>query len=111
MTASPAVPDPAHGRRGLMYWLPPHGFGNGIDATAWAELTHLTDDELSRVLLALADARIAAYVAQLRHLPFAGDDGPVTYRLWVDSLRYRRAEDVLMEVLRGKRARRPRDPS
>jgi hypothetical protein len=103
MSTSSEVPDPAFGYRGRMFWLPPHGFGNGISAGAWAELAYLTEDEVPAVLFALTDDGIAGYVAVLNpQLHVRADDVSTTYRLWVDSLRYRHAEDVLMEVLRGR---------
>jgi hypothetical protein len=80
-----------------MFWLPPGGFDNGLTASAWAEIADLTEDKLADVLFALAEADIAGYVA----VPHpAAVQQPVSYRLWVDSLRYRRAEDLLMELLR-----------
>lgn len=96
--------------RGLMFWLPPGGFGNEIAASAWAELADLPEDELAGVLFALTDARIAAYVAVPRPVRKAATRGPRRYRLWVDSLRYRRAEDVLMDVLAALHHTRPPTP-
>ncbi|OAP22958.1 MULTISPECIES: hypothetical protein [Amycolatopsis] len=90
--SSPHTPDPGYDRRGPMFWLPPHGFGNGIRARAWAEIADLTAQELDQVFTALTDANIAAYAATVH-------GRARRYRLWVDSLRYLHAEDVLMEVL------------
>jgi len=85
--------------------LPPNGFGNGVDAEAWAEIADLTTNELARVWRALTDVHIGAYAAPLRK----GTRGPgsrgATYRLWVDSRRYLSAEDVLMTTLRSPEAR------
>jgi hypothetical protein len=105
MSAPPQVPDPAADHRGPAFWLPPNGFGNGIDAEAWAEIADLTKNELPGVLRALTRVNIGAYAAPLRK----GTRGPgstgATYRLWVDTLRYLSAEDVLMLVLRSRGAR------
>lgn len=87
--------------RGPMFWLPPHGFGNGVSAQAWAELADLAEDELETVLFALRNAGIAGYVATVRTRVLKPGDTEVRYRLWVDSLLYRHAEDLLMELLRS----------
>ncbi|MBN9743315.1 hypothetical protein DMP23_19765 [Amycolatopsis sp. A1MSW2902] len=92
--SAPHHPDPDYSERGIMFWLPPHGVGNGIDAQAWAEIADLTAEELDQVFAALADAGIAGYAATVH-------GRPDRYRLWVDSLRYLHAEDVLMTVLRA----------
>lgn len=78
-----------------MFSLPPGGFDNGVPAATWAEIADVTEDQLAEVLFALADADIAGYVA----VP-AGKPRSAKYRLWVDTLQYRRAEDLLMELFR-----------
>lgn len=98
------------GDRGPMFWLPPHGFGNGIDASAWAELADLPEGEVAAVLFEMADARIAAYVAIPHPTRRVGSPPPVRYRLWVDSLCYWRAEDLLMQVLAALHHTRPPTP-
>jgi len=108
MTTSPNVPDPAYNTRSLIYWLPPHGFGNGIHAQAWAILADLTEQQIWDVLLALSEADIAGYVAVERTTPLQSGDPTTAWRLWVDSLQYRHAEDILMEVVRAD-ARRPEE--
>lgn len=88
----------------VMFWLPPGGIGNEIFAEYWAELADLDASDVGPVLDRLADAGIGGYVAtpggtlsrNLRRHP--------TRRLWVDSLQYHRAEDVLMTYLNHKRA-------
>jgi hypothetical protein len=93
--------------RSRMYWLPPNSFGNGIDAEAWAELADLSETEVAGVMFAFAEARIGANVA----LPRATVRHEHSrYRLWVDTRQYRRAEDLLMEVLAELRHRRPPNP-
>lgn len=103
MSSSPEVPDPSFAHRGPMFWLPPHGFGDGIGASAWAEIADLADSELPEVLLALTEARIAGYVATVRTRALKPGAGETAYRLWVDSMRYHDAEDILMELLREPR--------
>ncbi|MBF6066131.1 hypothetical protein IU500_34760 [Nocardia terpenica] len=83
-----------------MFWLPPHGFGNSLPARAWAILADLTEKQLETVLFALADARIAGYVATVHTTPLQHGDNTTAWRLWVDSLKYRHAEDILMDILR-----------
>lgn len=85
----------------VMFWLPPGGTDNGVFATHWAELADLGASDVGPVLVLLADADVGGYVAtpggQLRHRAHS----PIK-RLWVDSLQYRRAEDVLMAYLNNK---------
>lgn len=82
----------------VMFWLPPGGTDNGVFATYWAELADLESGDVGPVLALLADADVGGYVAtpggRLNHRARA----PV-HRLWVDSLQYHRAEDVLMAYL------------
>lgn len=93
-----------------MFWLPPGGFDNGIDASNWAELADLPEQEVASVMFDLAEANVAAYVAMLRHTPIGAAPDQVHYRLWVDSLHYRRAEDLLMEILAQLHHTRPPTP-
>lgn len=81
-----------------MFWLPPGGTDNGIWASNWAELADLDPADVGAVLAALAEAGVGGYAA----VP-AGRASrirrPAIHRLWVDSLQYHRAEDVLMSYL------------
>jgi hypothetical protein len=95
------IPDLSFNRRGRACWLPPRGFGNGIDASTWAEIADLTEDELPKLLFALTESSIAGYVAIVQPKGVEAGNTHIVYRLWVDSLRYLQAEDVLMEVLRS----------
>lgn len=105
---SPDVPDPGLNQRGPMFWLPPNGFGNGITALAWAELADLAEEEINPVLAALTEAGIAAYFAVPHRPPHSHSTAQrPPHRLWVNSLRYRRAEDILMELLATLHGRRP----
>jgi hypothetical protein len=89
--------------RGPMFWLPPGGFGNGLTATAWAQIADLSDDNLPEVLFSLTESGIPAHVAALRRRPGSKADGlrRTTYRLWVASSSYGRAQDVLMPLYRA----------
>lgn len=82
----------------IMFWLPPGGTDNGVWASNWAELADLEASDVAPVLALLADVDVGGYVATPGgHARTAG--GSVIHRLWVDSLRYHRAEDVLMNYL------------
>lgn len=97
---------PAGGARfDVMFWLPPGGVANGVRADAWAELADLGDEDITPVLRLLADAHVGGYVATPGGQAQRRGQRPV-HRLWVDSLRYRAAEDLLMAYLHD---RRPRD--
>jgi hypothetical protein len=83
-----------------MFWLPPGGVDNGVWASAWAELADLGPTDVEPVLHLLAKADIGGYVATP-----GGASRPhrrVIHRLWVDSLQYHRAEDVLMSYLNAR---------
>lgn len=84
------------------FWLPPGGIENGIFATYWAELADLEAGDVDPVLDRLAEADVAGYVATPRGtLRRDLHENPIR-RLWVDSLQYHRAEDVLMAYLNQK---------
>jgi len=85
-----------------MFWLPPGGVDNGVWASAWAELADLDPSDVAPVLRLLADADVGGYVATLGGRASRAGRG-VVHRLWVDSLRYHRAEDVLMSYLNRRR--------
>jgi hypothetical protein len=91
--SSPSHPIGSPAQFDIMFWLPPGGIDNGIWATYWAELADLQSSDIDPVLALLAKADVGGYVAtpggqRSRRSPI--------HRLWVDSLRYHRAEDVLM---------------
>lgn len=85
------------------FWLPPHGRGNGLDATGWAPIADLPAQLEAGVLDALRAAGVAGYASAPGGRSAA--TGGQVVRLWVDSMRYRTAEDVLRVKLAG------RDPS
>lgn len=98
------APAPRPPRLGMMFWLPPGGVDNGVWASTWAELADLDAAEVAPVLRLLADADVGGYVGT----PGGGIKRPdrrVIHRLWVDSLQYHRAEDVLMAFLHNRSGR------
>ena len=93
------IRDPA--RFDVMFWLPPGGIDNGVWAGAWAELADLDTDDIDAVLGLLASADVGGYVAT----PGGRAHGRAqlaVHRLWVDSLQYHKAEDLLMAHLHGR---------
>jgi hypothetical protein len=91
----------------VMFWLPPGGIGNGVRASAWAELADLDADDVDTILGVLAAADVGGYVATPGGRARRRKE-PVVHRLWVDSLQYHKAEDVLMAYFaeRGRRGDR-----
>lgn len=100
--SSPSRPFEGSARFDVMFWLPPGGVDNGVAATAWAELADLDAGDVDSVLAALASAGVGGYVATPGGHA-RGRAQPVVHRLWVDSLQYHRAEDLLMALLRDRR--------
>jgi hypothetical protein len=102
--SSPSRPvrDPA--RFDVMFWLPPGGTDNGVWASAWAELADLDADDIDAILDLLVSADVGGYVATPGGRA-SRRQKPVVHRLWVDSLRYHQAEDLLMEYF-SDRSRR-----
>jgi hypothetical protein len=91
--------DPA--RFDVMFWLPPGGIDNGVWAGAWAELADLDADDVDAVLGLLASADVGGYVATPGGRAHRRGQ-LVVHRLWVDSLQYHKAEDLLMAYLGGR---------
>jgi hypothetical protein len=85
----------------VMFWLPPGGTDNGVWASAWAELADLGGDDIDPVLDLLASADVGGYVATPGGRARRRGQQAV-HRLWVDSLQYHKAEDVLMGYLRSR---------
>ena len=93
------VADPA--QFDVMFWLPPGGTDKGMWAGAWAELADLDAVDIDPVLGFLATADVGGYVATPGGRACRRGQ-PVVHRLWVDSLQYHKAEDLLMVYLRGR---------
>ena len=85
----------------IAFWLPPGGKDNGVWADTWAIIADLESDDVAEVLNLLAEADVGGYVA----IPGGQKSrarGPVCQRLWVDSVQYHRAEDVLIRFHRDR---------
>jgi hypothetical protein len=97
--SSPINPLVKASHRTVAFWLPPGGTDNGVWATNWAELADLHPDDVAAVLHLLACAGVGGYVATVRRRTHHAE--PIQ-RLWVDSLQYHRAEDILMAYLNAR---------
>jgi hypothetical protein len=86
-----------------MYWLPPGGRDNGFWVDTWVILAELEIGYLTTILDLPAEGGIGGYVAT-RGGHKARAHG--CHHLYVDTMRYHRAEDMLMLFLRGKGGRR-----
>ncbi|WP_433593858.1 hypothetical protein [Nocardia sp. CA-145437] len=111
MTAAREIPDPWAVGRARQHWVPSRGLSNGLDARGWGILADLDESQVYRVLFALSDIGVAAYVLPVRVTVLEAGDPEVLWRLWVDIPRYRAAEDLLMVLLRHGRRRRSDRPA
>ncbi len=74
------------------------------DGPNWRDIS---EDDVASVLFAFTEAGIGAHVADVHRpgqLPRTGDT--VTFRLWVDTRHYNRAQDELMVLLNRLHAHR-----
>lgn len=92
--------DPEH-LRSETYRVPGNANENGLTAEKWTVLAELESYEAPLILDALADADVGGYTVPAR--------GPYTkqgrHQLYVDAAQYNRAEETLMNALRGKTPR------
>jgi hypothetical protein len=102
MTAPVSRPAARTARSGRLGWLPPGGYGNGLDDATWAPVLEISEQVVADVLGALASAGVPGYAAQVR--PPGGrlrdrSPRPDTWRLWVGASAYGTAEAVLLAVM------------
>jgi hypothetical protein len=102
--SSPNNPLANAAHRNVMFWLPPGGIDNGVWASNWAELADLEPADVIPILGLLARVEVGGYVATPGGRA-SRPRRPVIHRLWVDSLQYHRAEDVLMTYLNRQHRR------
>lgn len=50
-------------QRGRVWWLPPHGHGNGLDDDSWAPVLEVDERIVEPLLSAFRSARVPAYAA------------------------------------------------
>ena len=86
-------------QRDVMYWLPPNGQDNGVQATMWIPLAEIDVDDVSSVLTKLADAGVGAFAAKR---PGREPRAACHRRLYVDTTKTLQATDLLMLLLRGR---------
>lgn len=86
---------------GHAYWLPPGGWGNGLDDDGWVALADVASEYVASLLLAvLRDARVPAYAASLRPpLRARRRNGRRPVRIWVGAGAYGRAQTTLLSAL------------
>jgi hypothetical protein len=102
MTAPISRPAEQPARPGRLWWLPPGGYGNGLDDAAWAPVLEISEQIVPDVLSALANAGVPGYAAPAYPLGYRLRDRsrrPETYRLWVGASAHGRAEEVLVAVM------------
>lgn len=78
-----------------MYWLPPGGTGNGLDAKTWAIIADVDESQTQLLLDVLHDAGIAAFAARRTWRPRT----PPLFRIWVDTWAWSRSQDVISRAL------------
>lgn len=102
MSAPVSRPVEQTGRRGRLWWLPPGGFGNGLDDDAWAPVLEVSERVVPALLRVLGEAGVPAYAAPARSGASRLSDHnrrPDGYRLWVGASCYGQAEIVLVRVM------------
>jgi hypothetical protein len=102
MVASVSRPATQTGRRGRLWWLPPGGYGNGLDDDAWAPVLEVSEQVVPAVLRALGEVGVPAYAAPARsgaNRLKRRTSRPEGYQLWVGASVYGRAESTLVKVM------------
>jgi hypothetical protein len=98
---SPSFPSPGWplSERGPAAWLPPFGHGNGLHAPTWAPIADVDGELVDDLLAAFAEAGVPAYASPVqwpsRRAGTRRNRLVTSQRLWVGSMRYATAEDVL----------------
>jgi hypothetical protein len=102
MTAPVTRPAAHEAQPGRLWWLPARGRGNGLNDQAWAPVLEISEQIVPQVLSALRDYGVPAYAALAR--PPRGQlrdraRRPQSWRLWVGTSAYGRAETALLAVM------------
>lgn len=84
-------------QRSVMHFLPPGGKHNGVWADTWVILADVETRYVAAILGLMAENDVGSYAVASRA------DGD--HRLYVDSMRYHSADDVLIGFLRAKQPR------
>jgi len=102
MSASVSRPLPQARRPGPLWWLPPGGYGNGLDDEAWAPVLEISQRIVPELLALLGEAGVPAYAAPARSAAARLRDRtgrPESYRLWVGASAHGAAENALVVVM------------
>lgn len=102
MAAPVSRPAARSGTLGSLWWLPPGGFGNGLDDDAWAPVLTISERVVPRALSLLQQVGVPAYAAPAQPLSArlrrrAGQ--PPGWQLWVGSSAYGEAEAALLAMM------------
>lgn len=91
-------------RQGRPFWLPPYGHGNGLDALFWVCIAEIPKAVIPVALEALRVQDIPGWAAPLTapYKKHDEEDNETLYLLWVATIQFDSAEDVLMQVLNDK---------
>lgn len=103
-SAGIVIRDLQHFGRG--FWLPPGGWGNGLDDDSWATILDVRGEHIASLLLmTLGQAGVPAYAAVLHHRPGSRSRGPESggpeVRIWVGSAHYGAAETTILQAMPG----------
>ncbi|MDN5765144.1 MAG: hypothetical protein L0H96_03250 [Humibacillus sp.] len=90
--------------RGMPFWLPPGGRGNGLTDHAWAQLLDVRSEVAAdEILLELNHAGVPGYAARVHQPPQQAlrhsKTEAVRLRIWVGCSAYGRAEITIMRIL------------
>jgi len=90
-------------RFGRPFWLPPGGWGNGLEDTAWAAVVDVNGEHAASVILMrLREAHVPGYAAGLRPaLRTRRGSRPSArpVRIWVGAASYGRGQSAVLEML------------
>jgi hypothetical protein len=92
--------------RGRAFWLPPGGWGNGLDCESWVAIIDVRGElPATLLLLELRDARVPGYAAVLRSPRAVGDgrlrSDRLRVRVWVGGDAYGRGEATILRAVPG----------
>jgi hypothetical protein len=100
MSASASNPLHQPERFGRLWWLPSRGTGNGLSDAGWAPVADIDARIVTPLLAELRSAGVPAHAAPVTGRPGGsrpraqGREKP-SYRLWVGTSAYSRAEEFL----------------
>lgn len=102
MAAPVSRPVEWRGKVPRLWWLPPGGFGNGLDDDSWAPVLEISERTVPKLLRELRLAGVPAYAAPAHSAADAlraGSGVPPGYMLWVGCSAYGEAEATLLAVM------------